>query len=148
MDSLGKRLHAARRNNGMSMRDLAARAGCTYGLISQIETGVNKKTYLIPKFASILGCDPMWLAEGSGSKSATPSIKLETKCHNAHSYVAKAIRDGYLARPSTLTCIDCGQPAEVYDHRDYNKPLTVEPVCHACNLNRGPGISFVHVNDR
>lgn len=70
------------------------------------------------------------------------------KAHKAHSYVTKAIRDGYLPSPSTLTCLDCGAPAQVYDHRDYNKPLDVEHVCHACNIKRGPAIPFVHVNDR
>lgn len=30
--------------------------------------------------------------------------------------------------------------ARDYDHRDYNKPLEVEPVCHSCNMKRGPGI--------
>ena len=70
------------------------------------------------------------------------------KAHKAHSYVTKAIRDGYLPRPNTLLCLDCGSPAQVYDHRDYNKPLDVEPVCHACNVKRGPAIPFCHVNDR
>lgn len=72
----------------------------------------------------------------------------ELKAHKSHKYVVNAIRDGYLPSPSTLTCLDCGAPAKAYDHRDYNKPLDVEPVCHACNSKRGPAIPFVHVNDR
>ena len=35
-----------------------------------------------------------------------------------------------------IFCVDCGKPAEVYDHRDYSKPLEVEPVCRACNSRR------------
>ena len=70
------------------------------------------------------------------------------KSHKAHSWIRMAVKHGYLQKPSTLTCLDCGQPAQVYDHRDYNKPLDVEPVCHACNVNRGPAKPFVHVNDR
>lgn len=27
-----------------------------------------------------------------------------------------------------------------YDHRDYTKPLSVEPVCRSCNKLRGPAI--------
>ncbi|MFA5633142.1 MAG: hypothetical protein WC997_16665 [Porticoccaceae bacterium] len=27
-----------------------------------------------------------------------------------------------------------------YDHRDYRKPLSVEPVCRRCNLSRGYAI--------
>jgi hypothetical protein len=75
-------------------------------------------------------------------------IKFYTKDRNAHAWVQRAIKHGYLPKPSTLTCLDCGQPAQVYDHRDYNKPLDVEPVCHACNIKRGPALPFVHVNDR
>ncbi len=34
-------------------------------------------------------------------------------------------------------CVDCGGQAEVYDHRDYNRPLDVAPVCKACDALRG-----------
>ncbi len=27
-----------------------------------------------------------------------------------------------------------------YEHRDYNRPLHVDPICRRCNLLRGPGI--------
>lgn len=60
------------------------------------------------------------------------------KCWNA---VAKAIKHGLLKRPAELKCVDCSNAAEVYDHRNYSKPLEVEPVCRACNINRG------HAND-
>jgi hypothetical protein len=59
---------------------------------------------------------------------------------DAHSVVAAAIRGGALARPDSLRCTDCDAAAAQYDHRDYNKPLDVEPVCRRCNLRRGPGI--------
>jgi len=39
-----------------------------------------------------------------------------------------------------MKCEDCGRDAECYDHRDYNKPLDVEPVCRQCNSIRGAGI--------
>lgn len=145
MNTLGERLKAARKNNGMTLRDLAAKAGCTYALISQIETGTNKKSHLIPRFASVLKVDPLWLMQGDGNDI---EIRKVPKSHTSHRYVAMAIKDGYLHRPNTLTCLDCGATAQGYDHRDYNKPLDVEPVCHACNIKRGPAIPFVHVNDR
>lgn len=50
-----------------------------------------------------------------------------------------AIRDGLLAKPDGQACVDCGSPADRYDHRDYTKPLAVEPVCVKCNGRRGPG---------
>lgn len=69
-------------------------------------------------------------------------------CHNAyfnimelaHRAVGRAIRHGEL--PSLflndLPCVDCGKRARCYDHRDYNKPLEVDPVCRKCNYARGP----------
>ena len=44
-----------------------------------------------------------------------------------------------LIPPFKLSCVDCRQPASVYDHRDYLKPLDVEPVCQSCNSKLGPG---------
>jgi hypothetical protein len=54
--------------------------------------------------------------------------------------VSKAVRKGLLPRVSTLRCTDCGKPADVYDHRDYNFPLKVEPVCRSCNSMRGSAV--------
>ena len=54
--------------------------------------------------------------------------------------VAAAIRGGQLAPAKTQACTDCGGPALDYDHRDYNQPLKVEPVCRSCNKKRGPAI--------
>jgi hypothetical protein len=39
-------------------------------------------------------------------------------------------------------CVDCGAGAQCYDHRDYHKPLQVEPVCRPCNVRRGVGAPF------
>jgi hypothetical protein len=54
--------------------------------------------------------------------------------------VAKAIKSGKLAPVKTLICVDCGSTAQCYEHRDYNKPLEVEPVCRKCNFRRGSAI--------
>lgn len=58
----------------------------------------------------------------------------------AISAVAKAVKDGILAPVKTLKCVDCGSPAQCYDHRDYAKPLDVEPVCRKCNFRRGSAL--------
>lgn len=42
--------------------------------------------------------------------------------------------------PDGTPCVDCGAEAMVYDHREYAKPLDVEPVCISCNKLRGPAI--------
>jgi hypothetical protein len=60
----------------------------------------------------------------------------------AHQAVHQAIKDGGLPRISDgMKCVDCGAQAEAYDHRDYNKPLDVELVCHPCNSRRGQAIA-------
>lgn len=51
--------------------------------------------------------------------------------------VTKAVKNGILAPVKTLICVDCGSQAQCYDHRDYNKPLEVVPVCRKCNFRRG-----------
>lgn len=37
----------------------------------------------------------------------------------------------------SYACVDCGAAATVYEHRDYTRPLAVEPVCRPCNHKRG-----------
>jgi hypothetical protein len=59
------------------------------------------------------------------------------------SAVKKAIVSGELADPKTLKCADCGAHATVYDHRDWTKPLQVEPVCNRHNLIRGPAANLM-----
>lgn len=59
----------------------------------------------------------------------------------AKSQVYKSVRARLIAPASWLSCKDCGSQAEVYDHRDYHKPLEIEPVCKACNFKRGPGLN-------
>lgn len=58
----------------------------------------------------------------------------------ASSAVNAAVKSGRLPPPSTCACADCGKPARDYDHRDYSKPLDVQPVCRSCNKLRGPAI--------
>jgi hypothetical protein len=68
-----------------------------------------------------------------------PCHPVATKARiQAIAAVAKAIRLGALVSAKFLTCTDCGKPARHYDHRDYSKPLSVEPVCQCCNMARGP----------
>ena len=52
--------------------------------------------------------------------------------------VYRAVKAGKIQSARTLACADCGKPARCYDHRDYEKPLEVEPVCIGCNAKRGP----------
>ncbi len=52
--------------------------------------------------------------------------------------VGRAIARGELQSAKTQVCFDCGEPGNVWDHRDYTKPLDVQAVCRPCNGRRGP----------
>lgn len=67
---------------------------------------------------------------------------MRTAISRGHNAVATAVRKKQLAPVRGQTCVDCGKPAQAYEHRDYRFPLQVEPVCHCCNKQRGPAISF------
>lgn len=64
-----------------------------------------------------------------------------TPQREAHYQVARAIRKGELVHPRNFPCMDCGGASIHYDHRDYSKPLTVDPVCRRCNYRRGPALN-------
>lgn len=55
-----------------------------------------------------------------------------------------AVREGKIKQLSKheIKCVDCGEKATEWDHRDYRKPLDVEPVCRKCNNHRGPGLPW------
>ena len=42
-----------------------------------------------------------------------------------------------IPRPDSMPCHDCGFMAEFYEHRNYNKPLHIAPICRSCNAVRG-----------
>ncbi len=67
----------------------------------------------------------------------------------ANILVWKAVSSGKLPRLSEnhIKCTDCDERATDYDHRDYRKPLKVEPTCRKCNLNRGIGKPFLTGSD-
>lgn len=58
----------------------------------------------------------------------------------AYKAVRQAISKGRLPIPWTQKCVDCGNTARIFDHRNYDRPLEVEPVCTICNQRRGPAI--------
>jgi hypothetical protein len=58
--------------------------------------------------------------------------------YRAQGVAQRAVKQGRLPQAKRLRCVDCDGRAEVYDHRDYLKPLEVVPVCQGCNKRRGP----------
>lgn len=60
----------------------------------------------------------------------------------AYRLVKQAIKSGELAdlKQAHVACADCGGRAVLWEHRDYLKPVDVEPVCKPCNVRRGPAV--------
>lgn len=54
--------------------------------------------------------------------------------------VSGAVKAGILPKlDGSIKCHCCAAPAKEYDHRDYDKPLEVIPMCRSCNGLAGPG---------
>lgn len=68
----------------------------------------------------------------------------------AHGLVARAKRSGFIPdlRMVYMKCSDCDGRATEYDHRDYNYPLLVSPICRSCNLKRGSAIPHRDYNPK
>ncbi|MDP9651932.1 hypothetical protein [Paraburkholderia caledonica] len=61
--------------------------------------------------------------------------------------VRKAVLRGDLPPVTNHIYADCGKPAQAYDHRDYSKPLEVDPVCDSCNGRRGAALPSSVANE-
>jgi len=108
----------------------------------------------MPRLCSGCGCDigdrhglAKWCLKCQSSSARYGCKKRRPAVHEgqnrAHQFVYRAIQKGLLPRAETLKCFDCDNQAAHYDHRDYNKPLDVEPVCRSCNSKRGPALPLL-----
>lgn len=91
----------------------------------------------------VTGCGSNWRCSGcrrAGRYFEGHGTRASLGRDRASLAVARAIREGKLPHPSGLQCVDCAADAMEYEHRDYNKPLVVVPICRSCNLRRGPAI--------
>lgn len=71
-------------------------------------------------------CEPCRLASYAAQRGAKKWLGL-------------AIRSGRLLQARTYRCVDCREKwATAWEHRDYDKPLDVDPTCDSCNFARGP----------
>jgi len=60
-------------------------------------------------------------------------------------YVYRMVKAGKLCnlKENIVICFNCyKERATVYDHRDYNKPREVTPVCRPCNYKLGAAIEY------
>jgi hypothetical protein len=76
-----------------------------------------------------------------GAQLCHPCADAHTRRRNkALSIVNNARLSGKLADPKSFKCADCSDQAYIWEHRDYSKPLDVQPVCYKCNRRRGLAI--------
>ncbi len=79
-----------------------------------------------------------WGRDSMTQRCGLCRVVFEAQMHAAKRAVAGAVKAGKLPDRRLFACVDCGDPATDYDHRDYSRPLDVQPVCRACNFARGP----------
>jgi phage repressor protein C with HTH and peptisase S24 domain len=68
MNTLAERLKQSRKEAGLSQDELATGIGKNQSIIGGLESGHRKTSSYIPSIASVLGVEPLWLAEGKGPK--------------------------------------------------------------------------------
>lgn len=68
MTSLGERIRARRTELGLRQVTLARKVGISSATLSVLESNPTAQTRAIAKFASVLGVNALWLAEGRGNK--------------------------------------------------------------------------------
>jgi hypothetical protein len=104
-----------------------------------IRTVANAK--FVPNFRTCFQCDQRLSRHGNHSKKFCLDCEAaqQRAIKAARRSVQAAIARGDIRRAIEFACVDCSRPAFCYDHRDYSKPLQIEPVCKSCNTKRGPG---------
>ena len=66
MTKLSDRIFSARMKSGLTQHQLAEKAGCSQGLIGNLEAGIQKSSTKIIYIAAALEVDPVWLQMGDG----------------------------------------------------------------------------------
>lgn len=105
------------------------------GMWREVNTYHNRLAHYWLKRCSECGAEMCCGINRSRCSDCLNSFDLGAK--RAHAVVSAAVKCGLLPRACEQNCVDCGRTAQVYEHRDYNQPLVVEPVCRSCNKKRG-----------
>lgn len=90
-------------------------------------------------------CSGPW-DRGSWRGAARACLKCRAIVYKLQIHGQAAVRlaklAGLLPEQRSCTCVDCGAQAREYDHRDYFRPLDVQPVCRRCNARRGQAVQL------
>jgi len=94
----------------------------------------NPKTYVCSR------CSAEFLAFPIGRHWRCRKCALQGYAaqREARAWVTRAVKLGRLLPATSHRCVDCGAWATCWEHRNYDKPLNVEPTCDSCNHKRGP----------
>lgn len=106
-----------------------------------VVNGTNSRRFNVPtgKHAGHRrgAAHPRWSGGHDPEKrraNAKASAQRYPEKRRARERVKDAVRRGDLAPIKTCSCVDCGAPAQRYDHHEgYEKPLSVQPVCFRCD---------------
>lgn len=140
----------------MSSGNQKLRLRWTYKRNTWMSTGINANgkpfyKFLLPCMICRKQMRASWITKTCDSCKATYNNQLQAIRGPATAAVQAAMKLGQLPRLNAkgrkvdIRCVDSGKPAEFYDHRDYSRPLDVEPVCPSCNSQRGPAIDLKHL---
>lgn len=116
---------------------MSASKGRKPGSLARFKCGVCGTVELVRGGSDRFRCTP---CRAAGLRKGMAAVPRDFGQAAALGAVGAAIREGRLIHPRLLRCVDCTGPAVEYEHRDYNRPLHVDPICRRCNLLRGPGI--------
>jgi len=64
-------------------------------------------------------------------------VQVRRKQGRCNMLVRRAVLRGELPNVRTMKCVDCGARGWYWEHRNYDEPLKVDPVCEPCNRKRG-----------
>lgn len=87
-----------------------------------------------------VACGERFLCGAMGSYPRHCALCLDgykQKQRTAQLVVMMAKHAGVIGPIDGLACVDCGNPATIWEHRSYETPLEVEPCCRSCNVKRG-----------
>ncbi len=77
MGTFSERLREARKEAGLSQKELAEKGGLSQTTISDIERGRNAGSTEAPLLAEILKVEALWLTDGRGQKSRSQTIQKQ-----------------------------------------------------------------------
>ncbi|NYT25361.1 helix-turn-helix transcriptional regulator [Alcaligenaceae bacterium] len=115
MSTFGARLREARKNIGLSQKEVAGRTGIGQSLLSELENDHYQTSGYVFQLAAVYKVSARWLAEGKGPREISavellddPSMERLLKRHNqadaaTQALVLHLLREANQSRPEWMT---------------------------------------------